>query len=323
MASERALCLLTLLALPALAGGPLVGAGVGNADTLASEASKLFNQKQYGKAAELFLTATRVNPANLTNYLQLARAHMLARQLQRACYSYRVFLKASPETPERKKASAESDQCERQLRSARGEPIDLTPKYVETRAAFFAALDRHETLGPAGAFQAFQTLVQDGFLGPELSDMGAKLGAAAAAEADAIHQQVLRLEPISPELLRSARPLYQVASDVGASPPDAKARMAFLDGLAALAERDFVKAEALFAEAAGGDPANKEYTFYRALTLFQAGERFGALKVMESELKDDPRTAVLRAVVAVGHSPENGAAELEKLLFGSRFPKDQ
>ncbi len=59
------------------------------------------------------------------------------------------------------------------------------------------------------------------------------------------------------------------------------------------------------------------------MTLFQAGERFGALKVLEVDLKDDPRTAVLRAAVAIGQSPEAGAAEVEKLLFGTRFPVEK
>lgn len=165
--------------------------------------------------------------------------------------------------------------------------------------------------------------MKDGFLGPDLGDMAQKLGALAVAEADAVHQRVLRSEPLTAEELRSARPLYEVASDVGSSPADTKARIAFLDGLAALTERDFHKAEASFADASRGDPSNHEYSFYRALTLFQAGERFGALRVMEVELKDDPRTAVLRAAVAIGQSPEAGAAEVERLLFGARFPVEK
>ena len=96
--------------------------------------------------------------------------------------------------------------------------------------------------------------------------------------------------------LRAARPLYLVASDVGASPPDQKARTAFLDGLAFLQEKDFKKAEQLFTEAARADPTNNEYVFYQGLALVQAGERANALKVLDSRLKDDPRTQVLREI---------------------------
>ena len=46
-------------------------------------------------------------------------------------------------------------------------------------------------------------------------------------------------------------------------------------------------------------------------------------KVLEAELKDDPRTVVLRASVALGDSPEAGAAELEKLLFSTRYPPEK
>lgn len=304
----------------AWAGEPLVGAGVGTADTLVSEASKLFNRKQYPKARELFLKATRADPANLTTYLQLARAHMLAKELQRACYAYRVYLKAAPDSPERKKATVESDQCDRQLKVARGQPPDPTPQYVDYRAAFYAALDKQELLGEGGAAAALASLVREGFLGPELGEMAAKLGSAAVAQADSIYQRALRMEGLGAQTLRRARPLYQVAQDVGTSPPDAKERMAFLDGLAALDERAYGQADQLLGEAGrGGASQNVEYSFYRGLALFQGGDRKGALRLLEVQLRDDPRTAVVRTVVAVGDSAESGAAELEKLLFDARF----
>jgi len=317
---SRSLVLAAALAATAALAEPLVGQGVGNADTLVSEGSKLFNRKQYAKAADAFLKATRANPAALNTYLQLARAQTLAKQLQPACYAYRVYLKSTPDTPDRKKAAAESDQCERQLKALKKAPPDPGPKYVETRAAFFAALDEGKVLGAA---ESLTTLVKDGFLGPELGEMATKLGTAATTAADAVHKRALAGELLTPEELRDARPLYQVAQDVSAPVPDAKARMAFLDGLADLREKAYKKAEVHFSDAAKADPSNKEYTFYKALTLFQAGERPQALKVLEAELKDDPRTATLRVAIAVGQSPDTGAAELEKLLFTTRFPPEK
>ncbi|MBL9039915.1 MAG: hypothetical protein JNG84_15460 [Archangium sp.] len=332
MASERnpgfaallsALVLFSSLSANTAVAEPLVGPGVGNADTLVSEGSKLFNQKKYPKAAENFLRATRANPGNLSTYLQLARASTLAKQLTQACYAYRVYLKGTPETPDRKKAAAESEACERQLKVTKGQAPDLTQKYVETRAAFFAALEKGDLLKPGGAADSLRTLVNDGFLGPDLGDMAAKLAAAATAEADSIHKRALSLEKLPAETLRSARPLYQVAFDVGTSPADTKGRMAFLDGLAELSERDYKRAEQFFAEATKADASNREYSFYQALTLFQAGERGRALKVLEAELKDDPRTAVLRTVQAVSNASDSGAAELEKLLFSTRYPPEK
>ena len=322
MRSELRWLVLSLAASSALAE-PLVGAGVGNADTFVSEGSKLFNKKQYPKAAEQFLKATRANPALAQTYAQLARAQILAKELQRACYAYRVYLKSVPDSPDRKKAAAESDQCERQVKGLRTPPEDPTKGFVDQRAAFFTSLDAKQLLGPGSASETLRALVHDGFLGPELGEMAQKLGAAATAEAESVHKRALAGEKLSAETLRSARPLYQAAQDVGASAADAKGRMAFLDGLAELDERAWKKAEAHFAEAAKLDPENKEYIFFRGLALVQNGERLAALKVLEADLKDDPRTAVLRAALALGDSSLSGATELEKLLFTTRYPPEK
>lgn len=301
----------------------LVGPSVGNADSLIADGTKLYNQKKYPKAADAFLQANRANPATLPTYLQLARSLLSAKQVQRACYVYRVYLKAAPDSPERKKAQAESEQCERQVKTARNQPPDLSQKYVETRAAFYAALDSGNVVGAGSANENLTMLVKDGYVGPDLGDMAQKLGTAALAKADEIHKAALANEKMSLERLRAARPLYQVASDVSASPPDQKARTAFLDGLASLQEKDFKKAEQLFTEAARADTANTEYVFYQGLALIQGGDRAGALKVLDTQLKDDPRTRVLRAALAVGNSPDDGAAELERLLFTTRYPPEK
>jgi tetratricopeptide (TPR) repeat protein len=322
MHSERALVAVLLFSLSASAE-PLLGAGVGNADTFVSEGTKLFNRKQYAKAASEFLKATRASPTSLATYVQLARASMLGKEQQRACYAYRVYLKATTQdSPDRRKAAAESELCERQVKPS---PVQaaLLQKYVDVRAAFFASLDQGELLGPDGAAASLRTLVKEGFLGPELADMGQKLAAAATAAADLVHKRALAGDQLPGEVLRSARPLYQVAADVGVSSPDARGRMAYLDGLAELGEKNFKKAELHFAEAARSDPSNKEYVFARAQAVFQGGERAAALKVLEGDLKDDPRTAVLRAALSVGRSPGFGAEELEQLLFTTRFPPEK
>lgn len=323
MRSEfRLLSLIVVVASTAFAQA-VVGSGVGNADTFVSEGSKLFNKKQYAKASDQFLRATRANPANTQTYVQLARAQLLAKELQRACYAYRVYLKSVPDSPDRKKAAAESDQCERQLKGMRKPPADPTLGFVDLRAAFFTALDAKQLLGAGSAFETLRALVKDGFLGPELGEMATKLGAAATAEAEAVHKHALSGEKLAPEVLRSARPLYQAAHDVGATASDAKGPMAFLDGLAELNEKSWKKAEAHFVEAAKSAPENKEYVFFKGVALVQAGDRAAALKVLEADLKDDPRTAVLRAALALGDSAVSGATELEKLLFTTRYPPEK
>ena len=77
---------------------------------------------QYAKAVDSFTKETRANPALLPPYLQLARSHLAVKQAMRACYVYRMYLKAAPDNVDRKKAQAESDQCERQLKTAKNQP---------------------------------------------------------------------------------------------------------------------------------------------------------------------------------------------------------
>ncbi|MHB8874713.1 MAG: tetratricopeptide repeat protein [Myxococcaceae bacterium] len=314
------LVLASLLAASAAGAEPLVGPSVGNADVLLSEGSKLYNRKQPAKAADAFLKATRANPAAVQAYLQLARSHLAAKQLMRACYEYRAYLKAASESPERKKAQGESELCERQLKGAKGQPPDPAPRYVELRAAFFAALEKKELLGPSSASEALRSLVTEGFVGTELGDMASKLHAAALEAAGALHARALAREAVTTDALKTVRPLYQLCADVGPAPAEAAARSAFLDGLAAFQGGDYTQAEALFAEASKAEPAAKEYRYYRAMALFRGGDRKAALDAMEADLPDDPRTAVLRVALALGTSPETGAAELERLLFTKRYP---
>ncbi len=316
-----------MLALVLMASGalaqPLVGQGVGNADTFISEGSKQFNKKQYAKAVDNFLKATRARPATVQTYVQLARAQMLGKQLQRACYAYRVYLKATPDSPDRKKAVAESDQCERQLKAKKKLPPDPAAGFVDQRAEFFAALDESRLLGEGSASATFKALVTGGYLSPDLGDMAQRLGEALVAQAEATYARGLAGEQVEADSLKSARPLYETAHDVGVSAPGAKGKTAFLEGLAALDAKNWRAADTHFAEASKADADNHEYAYYRAVALLQLGERKSALDHLEQALKDDPRTAVLRAALALSESPATGAAQFEQLLFDTRNPKEK
>lgn len=315
----RSELLVALLLAPCVASAdPLVGPSVGNADLLVSEASKLYNQKKHAAAAEMFLQATRADPSAVPPYLQLARSYLAAKQLRRACYAYRVYLKAAPDTPERKKAQSESDLCERQLRTAKKEPADPGPKYVEARAAFYAALEKKLLLGPGSASAAIGALVSEGFAGPELGELAQKLRAAAIEAANTLHQRTVAREEVAPEELASGRALFQLAADVGAEVEGQRAKSAFLDGAAELSRGDFAKAVTLLSEAASADPT-PDYRYFHAMALYRSGDRKGALAAMEAHLPDDARTAVLRVLLALGQSGESGADELTRLLFTKRF----
>lgn len=319
--SAGAVALALCLSLPASAREALVGPGVGSADALMAEGSKLYNQKKYEASANAFLKAARANPGAPAVYLGLGRSLFASKQLGRACYAYRVFLKAAPDTPDRAKAQAESDLCERQLKSAKKKSVDPSPKYVEGKAAFFAALEARRILGAGSAGEQLRALIKDGFVGPELGEMAAKLAATAKDAADELHSKAIAGENVSGERMRSARGLYELANELGGTVGDVEAT--FLEGKAEMEAGDFKKAESLFAAAAAGAPSVGEYKFQRAMALYRQGDGKGALAAMESDLPADPRTAVLRAALALRDSAEAGSAELEELLFSRRFVQSQ
>jgi tetratricopeptide (TPR) repeat protein len=314
------LVLAALALASAAAAEPLVGPSVGNADVLLSEGNRLYSNKKYAKAASKFLAATRANPTATQPYLVLARSYMYAKQMPAACNAYRAFLSAAPESADRPKAERELTKCEYRLkRVKRSKRIDLGPKYVETKALFFSALDGKILLGSGSASASLRTLIRDGYVGPDLGDMGAKLNAAATASAEDTYRRAIAREMIPGHALREAKQLYQLALETGAPPPNYGAHSAFIEGLADFQSFEAKRAEQKFTEASLAEPTVTEYKFYRAAAIYRGGDKAGALEALERDLPQDPRTSVLREAQALGSSPQAGASELERLLFTKRF----
>ncbi len=344
--TDRSLVLAVFVALafPVVAlGAPLVGPSVGSADALQAEANKLFNKKQYAQAADLFLQATRANPGQLAPYLSLARAQLQLKRHAEACNAYRAYLRSAPEGSERNKAQGELTLCERQLASSR-KTDDLPRQYVELKAAFYAALEQQQVLGEDGAAAALRALVSKGYLSTDLSELADKLHAEALRAADAIHARALSHEQVAAQQLVDGRDLFDLAADVGPEPKARKAKASFLAGRAELeiaaakkiaaesvtTRRRELTAEATaaavqavehFAEAVMADPAQAEYKFFRALAIYRRGDVDGALAALRRDLPDDPRTTVLGAIQTMRLSKEGGAAEIERVLFSSRYPE--
>lgn len=308
-----------IAAAPTLAE-PLVGPSVGNADVLMSEGSRLYSLRQYSKAAALLLKATRANPSSLHAYLSLARAYMESKQLRGACSAYKAYLKVAPDSAERSKAVSESEGCERQLRSRKKLPPDPTPKFIETKAAFFSALDEGRLSGPSSAAEALKSLVHGGYVGTDLGEMASKLNVAAGASADELYRRAIAREKMPVESLRKGKQLYQLAADTGSPPPNFSSHTSFFEGLATLQSGDPRKADVHFTEASVAEPTVSEYKFYRAIALYRAGDKEASLRLMQAEMPTDPRTAVLRLAQALTISTEQGAAELDQLLFAKAFP---
>lgn len=318
--NQRCLMLAAFAFAGAVVAEPLVGPSVGNADVLVSEGNRLYSNKKYAKAASKFLAATRANPTATQPYLVLARSYMGAKQMPAACNAYRTYLSAAPDSADRNKAERELKNCERRLkRVKKSKRIDLGPKYVETKADFFAALDQKNFLGTASASAALRTLIHDGYVGPDLAEMGAKLNTAATASAEDTYRRAIARERIPGHALREAKQLYQLALETGSPPPNYGSHSDFLEGLADFQSFEAKKAEQKFAEASAAEPTVMEYKFYRAAAIYRGGDKAGALEALEKDLPQDPRTAVMREAQALGSSPQSGATELEQLLFTKRF----
>ncbi|NTX01630.1 tetratricopeptide repeat protein [Myxococcus sp. CA040A] len=319
--SRRLLLTCALLVWGTASAAPLVGPSVGNADALVAEGTKLYNKRKYAEASRVFLQATRANPSLLPAYLGLGRARMGAKETAGACAAYRAWLKSAPDIQERPKAKGELELCERQLKAARKKkkkgpvPADMTARHVELKADFFEALEAGTLAGPAGAGEQLRTLVTADYLGVDLAEMGTRLSTASRASAEDVHQRALKGEALTTEQLRTGRELLDWAKDSGEAAPQAPAQGLFLEGLVALQGNDSKSAEGLFAKAASAAPGVTEYRVWRAAALQRAGDLRGALAVMEAELPEDPRTDLLRAAVAQRTSKEDGARELERLLF--------
>ncbi|MBI5546878.1 MAG: hypothetical protein HY901_23595, partial [Deltaproteobacteria bacterium] len=289
-----------------------------NADLLVAEGARLYNEKAFDQARDRFLKATRVTPGALPPYLSLARAYFALKDLERACLVYRVYVKNSPETPDREKAQGELDLCERQL-AASGATLQLAQNNVSLKASFFEALDKGNLVGAGSAAELLASIVGVGYAAPDLGDMAAKLARAAELSAEASYQAALAHQKAGAADLRKAGALYLLALDCGSSPVKQAARAAFLEGLALLSEGRPFQAEISFEDAARRDPADVEARFYRGLAKYLSGDKTGALKTLEADLPADPRTSVLRVAVAMDGPAEGAAGALEKFLFSRKY----
>ncbi|HEY3448023.1 MAG TPA: hypothetical protein VGK67_16825 [Myxococcales bacterium] len=310
--------LLVALASGVALAAPIVGPGVGNADLLVAEGTRLYNEKAYEQARDQFLKATRVTPATLGTYLSLARTYSATRDLERAVVVYRVYVKNAQEGPDRDKAQNELELCEKQLQ-ATGVAPQLSANYVSLKASYFDALDKGNLSGPGSAGELLASIVGAGYAAPDLGDMASKLAKAVEAAADQTWQAAVAHKKVEGADLRKAEALYLFALDVGAAPGKQAARAAFLEGLALLQETKASLAEAAFEEAAKKDPADAEAKFYRALAKYTAGDKAGAIKILEAELPHDVRTSVLKTAAALDGPGPAAAAELEKFLFAKRW----
>lgn len=318
--SARVAALALALVGAAPAAAIMVGPGVGNVDLLYAQGSKAYNAKGYDKAREAFLKAARANPAHLPTYLALARAYLQSGKRALACYTYRVYVKSSPESGERQKAQSELDLCDKQL-AAKPEADDPAAKFAPLKGALHQALDRGQLFGPASAEEVLGALVAADYAAPDLGDLAAKVRTLAEQQAQAAFAAAGKIGA-RPDELRAGAGAYRLAGEVGADESQTAARAHYLDGCAATIEAKYDAAVEAFRRSLQlGGPQDARFRY--GVALWKKGDKNGAVRLLKAELKDDPRTALLVLALALSGGIDAGpAAEaLDGFLFEQRFKK--
>lgn len=309
---------LGLAAAAPASAAPMVGPSVGSVDLLISQGNKAYNDGKFADARDLFLKAARANPGNPPIYLSLARAHLQNKEIAQSCFSYRVYLKAAPQAPDREKAQSELEACDRQRTALVPPPPDLSPGFVSQKAAFQESVEANKLVGVGSAAEVLTKMLADGYVGPDLADMAQKLRQSVEKQAFEGYDRALRRETVDAVQLRESAQLFRLASDIGATDASYSHKARMVEGFADLQEKKYVEAEAAFGDAKGAGN-DKDARFYAAVAIYRGGDKRRAVRQLETDLQDDPRTPLLRADQTIAQDPKAGAADLEKLLFKARF----
>jgi len=313
-----ALALLPTSALASPSPTALVGPGVGSVDLLVTQGLKDYNAGKYEAARDDFLKSLRASPENTPVYLSLARSYLQTRQVALACWTYRVFMKAAAGSPDRDKAQAELDNCQRQQSALTPAPADPGLAFVDQRAAFEEAVNGGKLLGPGSASTTLKQMLTDGYAAPDLSKMAAELRGAAETQANSTYQKAVAHQVVDPVALREAAELFRLALDVGATEASYLPRAEFTGALADLQEHKWPEAEKGFAQSLGAGN-DMEARFYAAVAAYRSGAHARALQMLERDLPTDPRTELLRVDAELAQDPQRGAQKLEQLLFQQSF----
>ena len=312
-----------LLAAPAARAAPLLGPAVGDVEQLLAEGRKLEARRKYADAAKAFLSAARAAPGEASAYLALGRSSLKARKVPEACHALRTFLRVAPGHEARPAAERELAACENQERAGRHVQIESREEVLRNQSLFAAALEAGR-LDEAGA--SLRALVEAGLLGPELGEMARRLTAAALQRGEEIHGRALARERLDEATLRAAMGHYEIAATFAVDVSTWAGRRAFLEGVIELQnaargdEARWQGANDRCTAATAAAPTMAEYAWFRALALWRSGDRNAAVDALERDLPGDPRTALLRATTAVEAGGYRGAAEVERLLFTTRYP---
>lgn len=314
----RAAVLAALLCAAAPAAAePLLGPAVGDPARLLEEGRKLHARRRFADAAEVLLRASRAAPDQAPAHLALARSQLRAGRIAEACHAFRTFLLVGAAHEERAAAEKELAACEAQERARKLVPIESREEVLRNRSRFAAALEAG-ALDEAGA--ALRGLLDAGLLGPGPGEMAQRLVAAALQQGEGIHARALAREPLDEQAIRTAIGHYELVATFAVDTSTWAGRRAFLEGVIAMQSGAWPIAVERFGAAMEAAPTQTEYAFFRALALWRGGDRAGAVAALRRDLPADPHTALIEAVTAVEAGGFRGAAEVERLLFATRYP---
>jgi tetratricopeptide (TPR) repeat protein len=317
---SRFIAILLLASTAAVADAAMVGPGVGNPELLLSQGNKAYNAKEFDKAHEAYLKATRANPALPGPYLALARSLLRSNHRALSCYTYRLFLKISPDTGDRQKAQAELELCEKQL-AANPESVDPVAKFAALKGAVLQALDKGVVVGtPDSVKETLTALLAAEYSAPDLAEIANKARTLAEQQAATAFAAAAKPGAAAADL-RAGAEAYHFAAEVGSEEGPAQSHALYLGGCADLLEGKYDTAIEAFRKANSISPL-PEARFRHGVALWKKGDHTGAVKLLEKEMKGDPRTSLIALAQALSSSDHKAGAEaLENFLFEERFKK--
>lgn len=252
------------------------------------KALEAYNAGRYNDAARRFLTLVQRWPREPAPYLALARARVYAGEPAGAVEAYRIYLKLSPQSPEKAKIESELALAQRKAGGA------TVKNATQAREFLQAAQVRAKSgifVGTEGAYGALDMALEAELIGPEIADTRAAIRAALlSASTDAIDRWWRPAALLTDETLADLVAAWDaVAAREALNGVETKQR-AGLAALSNLRKGAHVKAAKILAPIAPGNPRLR---YAQALALLKAGRTAEAESILSALVEEDPAPQLL------------------------------
>ena len=266
-------------------------------DPAVAVARKAYNDRAYNKAARAFLALSQTYPTSTGLYRALGRARFWAKDAAGAAHAYSLYLKLAPQAPDAEKIEAELELAKKQAGQAR---IGVSKVALRALNTAEVRIKAGKFSGTDGALGAIETALNQGFIGPELTKIRARLVTILSEQSEAALARWWAPEQqVTAKTLRDLVAAWaQVSASkvLGDQAPSATPR-AGLTGLSLLVEGKPIEAIDALAAVAPGD---SRLRYAQALAMVRASRLDDALRVLDALVlqTDDPRITIVQGLVA-------------------------